>query len=176
MACLLWIQCLIDILPQFLQWCMKYHVTLDHVIMALNCIAFCKFLLNLEISMITNRCPLSEILCMITFVTFHDLNGNIFHVTDLCADIWPVNSEFPSQRPVTWNFNVFFICPWINGSVNNCETGDLRCHCTHYDVTVMLTNIAITPKVPSTETFNSLWPIVMMPCCKSESALQQDKQ
>ena len=29
---------LIDILPQFLQWCVQYLVILDHVIMALNCI------------------------------------------------------------------------------------------------------------------------------------------
>ena len=26
---------------------------------------------------------------------------------------------------------------WINGWVNNREAGDLRCHCAHYDVTVM---------------------------------------
>ena len=29
------------------------------------------------------------------------------------------------------------ICAWINGCVNNREAGDLRCHRTHYDVTVM---------------------------------------
>ena len=29
------------------------------------------------------------------------------------------------------------ICAWINGWVNNHEAGDLRCHHTHYDVTVM---------------------------------------
>ena len=29
------------------------------------------------------------------------------------------------------------ICAWIKGSVNNGEAGDLRCHRTHYDVTVM---------------------------------------
>ena len=31
-----------------------------------------------------------------------------------------------------------FICPWINGWVNNGEAGGLRCHRAHYDVTVML--------------------------------------
>ena len=39
MRCLLWVQPLIDILPHFLQWCVQYHVILDHVITALDCIA-----------------------------------------------------------------------------------------------------------------------------------------
>ena len=39
MWCLLWVQPLIDILPHFLQWCVQYHVILDHVITALDCIA-----------------------------------------------------------------------------------------------------------------------------------------
>ena len=29
------------------------------------------------------------------------------------------------------------ICAWINGWANNREAGDLRCHQTHYDITVM---------------------------------------
>ena len=29
------------------------------------------------------------------------------------------------------------ICIWINGWINNCGAGDLRCHCAHYDVIVM---------------------------------------
>ena len=33
-------------------------------------------------------------------------NGNIFHVT---GPLWvEFTGEFPSQRPVTWNFDVFF--------------------------------------------------------------------
>ena len=35
-------------------------------------------------------------------------NGNIFCVTGLCVGISLVTSEFPSQRPVTRNFDVFF--------------------------------------------------------------------
>ena len=31
-----------------------------------------------------------------------------FRVTDLCADNSPVTGEFPSQRPVTQSFDVFF--------------------------------------------------------------------
>ena len=30
-----------------------------------------------------------------------------------------------------------FICAWTNGRVNNQDTSDLRCHCTHYEVTAM---------------------------------------
>ena len=34
--------------------------------------------------------------------------GNIFRVTALCAENSTVTGEFPSQRPVTWSFDVFF--------------------------------------------------------------------
>ena len=44
--------------------------------------------------------------------------------------------EFPAQRPVTRNFDVFLICVWINDWVNNREAGDLRRYCAHYDVIV----------------------------------------
>ena len=35
-------------------------------------------------------------------------NGNIFRVTDLCVGNSPVTGEFPSQRPMTRSFEVFF--------------------------------------------------------------------
>ena len=35
------------------------------------------------------------------------------------------------------------ICVWINGWVNNREAGDLRRHCAHYDVTVMIIRVLI---------------------------------
>ena len=60
-----------------------------------------------------------------------------FALLALCAGISPVTSEFPSQRPVTRNFDVSLIYAWINGWVNNREGDDLRRHRTHYDVTVM---------------------------------------
>ena len=43
--------------------------------------------------------------------SYHDdtsSNGNIFLVTDLCAGNSPVTGEFPSHRPVTQSFGVFF--------------------------------------------------------------------
>ena len=48
----------------------------------------------------------------------------------------PVNSRHKGQ----WRGALMFslICTWINGWVNNRETGDLRRYRAHYDVTVML--------------------------------------
>ena len=54
----------------------------------------------------------------------------------LCAGNTPVIGEFLVQRPMTRSFDVFLICAWINGWVNNREA-DLRRHRHHYDVTVM---------------------------------------
>ena len=74
----------------------------------------------------------------------------------ICAGNSPVTGEFPSQRPVTRSLDVIkwkhflhkdqwrgalmfsLICAWINGWVNNRDAGDLRRHCTHYDVSVMI--------------------------------------
>ena len=54
----------------------------------------------------------------------------------LCAGNSPVIGEFPSQRPVTRSFDVFFdLC--LNGQVNKREAGDFRRHRAHYDVTVV---------------------------------------
>ena len=39
------------------------------------------------------------------------------------------------------------ICTWISGWVNNREVGDLRHHCSHYDVIVMPPAISITYKL-----------------------------
>ena len=49
----------------------------------------------------------------------------------------PVTSEFPTQRPVTRGFCVFFICAWTNSWENNGGAGDLRRHRAHYDLIVM---------------------------------------
>ena len=51
----------------------------------------------------------------------------------------PVNSPRKGQ----WSgvLMLSLICAWINGWVNNGEAGDLRHHCAHYGVTVMLLNL-----------------------------------
>ena len=53
-----------------------------------------------------------------------------------CVGNSPVPGEFPSQRPATRSFDVFLICVWINGWVNNREAGDLRRYRAHYAVIV----------------------------------------
>ena len=47
----------------------------------------------------------------------------------------PVNSPHKGQ----WRGALMFslICAWINSWVNNRKAGHLRCHLSHYDVTVM---------------------------------------
>ena len=52
----------------------------------------------------------------------------------ICAGNSPVPGEFPTQRPVTRSFDVYFD---LHGWVNNGEAGDLRRYRTHYDVIVM---------------------------------------
>ena len=66
-------------------------------------------------------------------------NGNIFRVTvPLCGE-FTGPGEFPTQRPVTRSFDVFFDLRLNeNDWVNNREAGDLRRHRAHYDVSVML--------------------------------------
>ena len=54
----------------------------------------------------------------------------------LCAGNSPVTGEFPSQRPVTQSFDVFFDLR-LNKQLSR-KAGDLRLHRAHYDVTVML--------------------------------------
>ena len=65
-------------------------------------------------------------------------DGNVFRVTG------PLWGEFTGHRwiPITkaseaelWCF--FFIYAWTNGWINTQDAGDLRRHCTHYDVIIM---------------------------------------
>ena len=52
----------------------------------------------------------------------------------LCVGNSPVTGEFPSQRLLTGNFDVFFD---LHLNKRNTYAGDLRRHRAHYDVTVM---------------------------------------
>ena len=71
-------------------------------------------------------------------------NGNIFRVTGFVRGIhrWllgihrsPVNSPHTDH----WRgaLMLSLTCVWANGWVNNQDAGDLRRHCSHYDVTIM---------------------------------------
>ena len=55
----------------------------------------------------------------------------------LCVGNSSVTGKFPSQRPVTQSFDVFFDLRLNKGWASNREAGDLRCHRAHYDVIVM---------------------------------------
>ena len=52
-----------------------------------------------------------------------------------------VTGEFPSQRPVTRSFDVFFILH-LDDWVNNRDAGDLGRHHNYYDVTVISDEMA----------------------------------
>ena len=60
----------------------------------------------------------------------------------LCEGNPPVTGGFPSQRPVTRSFDVFFVFAWTNGWANNWDTGDLRRHHAYHDVTVAPSRVA----------------------------------
>ena len=65
-------------------------------------------------------------------------NENISASLALCSGNSPVNGEFPSQRPVTWSFDIFFdvgLNKWLSKSRH---VGVLRRHRAHYDASVML--------------------------------------
>ena len=63
----------------------------------------------------------------------------------LCEGNSPVIGEFPSQRPVTQSFDVFFGLRQNNKNcwVNDRDAGDLRRHRAHYDVSVIIFELAI---------------------------------
>ena len=46
----------------------------------------------------------------------------------------PVSGEFPTQRPGTRGFDVFFDLRQLNGRVNTRKAGDLRRYRAHCDV------------------------------------------
>ena len=54
-----------------------------------------------------------------------------------CAGNSPVTGEFPAQRPVTRNFDVFFDLRLSDNWAYKGDAGDLRRYCAHYDVIVM---------------------------------------
>ena len=76
-------------------------------------------------------------------------NGNVFRLTGpLCGEFtghWWIPLTKASDSEL-WCF--LWSALWINGWVNNREAGDLRRHCTHYDVTGMMKNINIKSLTP----------------------------
>ena len=72
------------------------------------------------------------ILTQFSFILDHDDVIKWKHFPRYWSFVREFPGEFP-QRPVTRSFDVFFICIWINGWVNNREAIDLRRHSAHYD-------------------------------------------
>ena len=56
----------------------------------------------------------------------------------VCEGNPPLSSGFPSQSQ--WRGALMFslICTWTNDGANNRDAGDLRCHCVHCNVTVII--------------------------------------
>ena len=85
-------------------------------------------------------------ICMMT-----SSNGNIFCVACPPFERGIHRSVVNSPHKGQWHGALMFslICAWINSWVNNREAGDLSCHCTHYDITVMWKWVFMFPKVIS---------------------------
>ena len=62
-------------------------------------------------------------------------NGTFSALLDLCEKNPPVTGGPPSQRPVTWSFDVFLVYAWTNGWTNNRD--NMRRPRADNDVTVM---------------------------------------
>ena len=78
--CLLWVQFLIDIQPQFLQWCVQYHVILDHVITALDSTSECVMSLGLPLQYSTCSCfclPLLSNIQQNAILTYICVSGDL---------------------------------------------------------------------------------------------------
>ena len=54
---------------------------------------------------VVSNCPLDNTLSLVVGIYFGAKQPNL--LLAICAGISPVTGEFPSQRPVTWSFNVF---------------------------------------------------------------------
>ena len=77
---------------------------------------------------------------MSTLTWWHHQMETFSALLALCVGNSPVTGEFPSQRPVTRSFDVFFDLR-LNKRLSKQPWGfvDLRRHRAHYDVTVMST-------------------------------------
>ena len=62
---------------------------------------------------------------------------NISALLAFCVGNSPVTGEFPSQKPVTRKFDIFFNLRLINCWEDNREADDLRRYHDDYDVIIM---------------------------------------
>ena len=80
----------------------------------------------------------SSFLATSFFIMMTSLNGTFQCCWPFVREIhrWSVN--YPHKGQCRWALMFSLICARINGWVNNNESGYLRCHRAHYDVTVMM--------------------------------------
>ena len=85
------------------------------------------------------------------------LNGNIFHVTALVCGKFTGHRWIPRTKGSDAKLWCSSICVWINGWVNNRDTGDYRRHRAHYDVPVIasLPFVSAIHRWPSQRASNS---------------------
>ena len=62
----------------------------------------------------------------------------------LCMGNSPVLVNSPHKGQWCWALMFSLICASINDWVNNCQAGDLRRHCGHYDVNIMVVHHNLT--------------------------------
>ena len=127
--------------------------------------------INSKIKGLGDKLETHQILCLLLF--FHNFKcANCMEVSPwwcnemetfsvllaLCVGNSPVTGEFPTQRPVTHSFDVFFALCLNKGWVSNREASDLRHHHAHCDITVM------TPKCSNILAFKGiLGPMYIVP-------------
>ena len=88
----------------------------------------------------------------------------------LCEGNPPVTGGFPSQRPATQSFDIFFDLRLNKGFANDRDAGDLRRHRAHYDVTVLVHNHLLHGVVPDI----SHWVIWAIGCNLSQNHIVID--
>ena len=64
-------------------------------------------------------------------------NANVFRVTGHLCGEFTGHQWIPHTKASDVELWCFLVCAWIIGWLNNGEAGDLRCHHTHYDITIM---------------------------------------
>ena len=127
-----------DLKQSFLwKWSEKYHI----IMVDTDCLV----LYPIKPTRVPNTCYLVHHLSTLYMLAVSMCAGDLAYHDDVikwkhfpcyCPFVRsPVNSQHKGQWCGALMFSL--ICAWIKGCVNNCEAGDLRCNCTHYDVTVM---------------------------------------
>ena len=82
----------------------------------------------------------------------------------ICVGNLPVTGGFPSQRPVTWSFDVFFDLRPNNDWSNKRNASDLSRHRAHYDVTVMTLIVRRAGLLWSQQDFEWRWSVPLFKC------------